>query len=305
MLASRLLFAVAALTASAQIVELSGRVAAARTSSAGNELRETRTSTRRHDGAAQKVGDGTARAYIVVDESTNAPVEVGVALSEAAMEGLPAPMPKEHMVMTGAAHDMHNWILELPSRNPTPYKFVQFGWNPQGHEPEGVWDTPHFDFHFYTVPIAVRNSIVPSDPQFAEKAARYPAPKQRAPFYLDAAAAAKATPAAMTVPEMGLHWIDARTPEIQAMAGNPQGYKPFTKTFIYGSWNGEFIFAEPMITRAYLLEKRAGTSGRDEDITVPQAIFAQPGYYPASYRITYDAKAREYRIALTQFWKRA
>ena len=137
------------------------------------------------------------------------------------------------------------------------------------------------------------------------KAARYPAPKQRAPFYLDAAAAAKTTPAAMTVPEMGLHWIDARTPEIQAMAGNPQGYKPFTKTFIYGSWNGEFIFAEPMITRAYLLEKRAGTSGRDEDITVPQAIFAQPGYYPASYRITYDAKAREYRIALIQFWKRA
>jgi hypothetical protein len=37
-----------------------------------------------------------------------------------------------------------------------------------------VYDLPHFDFHFYTVPVEVRNSILPSDPQYATKAANYP-----------------------------------------------------------------------------------------------------------------------------------
>ena len=206
----------------------------------------------RVDGLAQKVGNGTVRTFLVVDENDpRVPVEIGVALSESAMEGLPAPMAMDHAGMAGGEQmDMHRWLLDLPRNNPTPYQFVQFDWNPKGHEPPGVWDVPHFDFHFYTVPDSVRASILPSDPQFAEKAARYPADTLRAQFYLDAAAAARTTPAAMTIPEMGLHWIDVRTPEVQAMAGKPEAYKPFTKTYIYGSWDGQFIFAEPMITRS-------------------------------------------------------
>ena len=262
----------------------------------------------RVDGASQKAGNGTVRAYIIVDQKdANVPVEVGVALSEGVMDGLPVPVAMNHAMPAGGEHlDMHNWLLDLPSRNPTPYKFVQFGWNPKGHEPPGVWDVPHFDFHFYTVPLEVRNSIDPSNPQFAEKAAKYPAKELRAQFYLDAAAAAKTTPAQMTVPQMGMHWIDVRTPEVQAMAGNPAGYKPFTKTYIYGSWDGEFIFAEPMITRAHLLSLKnaADPAARDETMPVPAADFARAGYYPEAYRITYDAQAREYRIALTSFSRR-
>lgn len=250
----------------------------------------------RLDGAAQKVGNGTARAYIIVDEK-NVPVEVGVALSESVMEGLPKPKPMDHNapMVAGEHLDMHNWLLALPAENPTPYQFVQFGWNPKGHEPPGVWDTPHFDFHFYTVPVSVRNEIVPTDPKFAEKAAKYPAESQRAQFYLDAATAAKTEPAAVTIPEMGLHWIDVRTPEIQVMAGKPEAYKPFTTTFIYGSWNGEFIFAEPMITRAFLMARG------DTLIQVPSAGFAKPGYYPAAYRVRWDESSREYLVSLTQF----
>src|SRR5689334_10535238 len=42
-------------------------------------------------GAAQTVGNGTVRTYIVVDRNNpSTPVEVGVALSESAMDGLPA-----------------------------------------------------------------------------------------------------------------------------------------------------------------------------------------------------------------------
>src|SRR5262245_18281053 len=46
----------------------------------------------RVDGVAQKVGNGTTRAYILVDQKTGAPLEIGVALSENALDGLPAPM---------------------------------------------------------------------------------------------------------------------------------------------------------------------------------------------------------------------
>ena len=257
-------------------------------------VREGVSNLVRFNGDAQKVGNGVARAYIIVDDK-NTPVEVGVALSEGVMDNLPKPMAMDHSKMTTEHLDMHQWILALPSKNPTPYQFVQFGWNPQGHEPPGVWDVPHFDFHFWTASLDLRNSIVPKDPKYAEKAARYPADSLRPQFYLDAATAAKATPAAMTVPEMGLHWFDVRTPEVQKMAGKPEAYRPFTTTFIYGTWDGEFVFAEPMITRAYLMAKG------DTTIQVPAAKFAKPGYYPASYRIRWDAATREYLVSLTQF----
>jgi len=218
-----------------------------------------------------------------------------VALSEQALEGLPAPVES-----TDPMANMHMYTLELPARNPTQYKFVQFDWNPKGHEPDSVYTYAHFDFHFYTVPVEVRNSILPSDPQYAAKAANYPAPEYRPPFYLDAATAANAPAAAVTIPMMGLHWLDVRSPELQKLTGNPAGYRPFTKTFIYGTWDGQFIFDEPMITRAYILEKKTATdpSVVDEVVPVPTAQKYSPaGFYPSAYRITWDAQQKEYRIA--------
>jgi len=257
----------------------------------------------RQYGAAQQVGNGTVRTYIVTDQKNGGrPLEVGVALSEQALEGLPAPVES-----TDPMANMHMYTLELPARNPTQYKFVQFDWNPKGHEPDSVYTYAHFDFHFYTVPVEVRNSILPSDPQYAAKAANYPAPEYRPPFYLDAATAANAPAAAVTIPMMGLHWLDVRSPELQKLTGNPAGYRPFTKTFIYGTWDGQFIFDEPMITRAYILEKKTATdpSVVDEVVPMPTAQKYSPaGFYPSAYRITWDAQQKEYRIALTQLsWK--
>ena len=257
----------------------------------------------RQYGAPQKVGNGTVRTYIVMDQKNGGrPLEVGVALSEKALEGLPAPVASSDPMA-----NMHMYTLDLPAKNPTQYKFVQFDWNPAGHEPAGVYDLPHFDFHFYTVPVEVRNSILPSDPQYATKAANYPAPEYRAPFYLDAATAAGAPAAAVTIPMMGLHWLDVRSPELQMLTGNPQGYRPFTKTFIYGTWNGQFIFDEPMITRAYILEKKTATDPLVVDELVPvstPAKYSPAGFYPSAYRISWDAQQKEYRIALTQLnWR--
>lgn len=246
--------------------------------------------TVRHYGVPLKVGDGIARTYVLVNSiERDAPLELGVALSERAMEGLPATM------------GMH--LLALPALNPTPYRFVELDWNPSGHEPTVIYGIPHFDFHFYTVSRETRASIVPTDPRFATEAMNLPAEEFRPPFYLDAATAAGAPAAAVTVPQMGLHWFDVRSPELQAALGNPAGFAPFTRTFIKGSWDGRFIFDEPMITRAWLLAKKtsSGEAAPEEIIPVPTAGQYTPGgYYPGAYRIAYDPQSREFLVGLTQ-----
>ena len=251
----------------------------------------------RADGAAQRIGNGTVRTYVLYDPANRTvPIEVGIALSARALEGLPAPMATHGATDAMSSHfDTHERLLALPGENRTPYQFIQFNWNPGGHEPPGVYDQPHFDFHFWSASQEVRNSIVPENPEFAVKGAKLPAEQFRSQHYIDASAAARAPAAAVTVPKMGLHWLDVRSPELQG--------RTFTKTFIYGSWDGEFVFDEPMITRDYIVAKRTATDPgvRDEIIEMPTPARRQvAGYYPRAYRISYDPETKEYRIALTR-----
>jgi hypothetical protein len=263
---------------------------------------------RRAYGPALAVGNGTARTYVVFGEGNHTvPLEVGVALSEGAMEGLPAPNPHAAHAAAASAHehlDNHVYLLSLPKGGVAPYRFVELDWNPGGHEPPGIYDRPHFDFHFYTISPEERTAIVPSDPQFQKKADMLPPEAQRPPFYAVAAPPGAPAPG---VPLMGVHWVDMRSPELQQMLGKPEAYRPFTTTFIYGSWAGRFTFVEPMITRAYILSKKtaADPAVRDEVIPVPTPQQQSPaGYYPSAYRITWDPEMKEYRIGLTQLtWR--
>ena len=255
-------------------------------------------------GPAVKVGKGTARTYVVRDaRNRDLPLEVGVALSEGAMEGLPAKDPHAAHKAAASAHehlDNHVYLLSLPKGGVAPYQFVELDWNPGGHEPPGIYDEPHFDFHFYTISRDERAAIVPTDPDFQKKADMLPADAQRPEFYAMAAPPGAPAPG---VPLMGVHWVDVRAPELQKMMGKPELFQPFTKTFIYGSWAGRFTFVEPMITRAYIMAKKTATDPavRNELIPVPTAKeFSPAGYYPNAYRIAWDAESKEYRIALTQ-----
>jgi hypothetical protein len=252
--------------------------------------------TRIQYGTPLKVGGGRARAYLALDEKNgNRTIELGVALDESAMNGLP-----QHGSGGGPHGNFVEYLLQLPTQNTTPFKFVELDWNPMGHgEP---YTQPHFDFHFYTVSLEERNAIDPSDPEFATKAANYPAAGTIPTFYANPAVILGIPPASIAVPRMGIHWVDVRSPELQAMAGHPDNYQPFTKTFIYGSWNGKLTFMEPMITREYIMAKRASTNPAviDERIAISTSTGYPPGaFHPSAYRITYDAQAKEYRIALT------
>jgi hypothetical protein len=68
---------------------------------------------------------------------------------------------------------------------------------------------------------------------------------------------------------------------------------PFTKTFLYGSYDGKLAFYEPMITQEWLATKPQHT----EEIKLP-AAYEKSGYYPTRYSVRHDAALREYTIAL-------
>ncbi len=224
-------------------------------------------------GSPVAVGNRSARVYVVF--RNGAPAELGVALSEAAFAGLPGDGSPGGARMPDG-HHTYDYVLQMPGRNPTPYRFVGLGWNPVGHIPAGVFDQPHFDFHFYAITAEKWSAILPSDPEFEAKAERVPAPEFAPAGY-------RKLPSA--VPLMGAHWVDPSSPELNG--------ELFTRTFLYGSWDGELTFAEPMVTKAFMETK--------PDFRAPIATpakYAAPGHYPTEYRVYWNAVTQEYRVAL-------
>jgi hypothetical protein len=225
-------------------------------------------------GAPVTIGQGTARVYVQL--TGGEPVEIGVALSETALSGLPDHDSPGGLQMPDGLTTFP-FTVTMPANNPTPYRHVGMDWNPGGHEPHGIYNKPHFDFHFYTISQEERQTIMPTDSQFAGKAAKFPAAEYVPAGYI--------APAPSAVPAMGVHWVDPKSPELNG--------HPFIQTFIYGTWDGNLIFAEPMITKAFLESK--------PNYTAPVAVaqkHATAGYHASSYSIRWDEGTREYRIAL-------
>src|SRR3712207_942480 len=76
----------------------------------------------RQYGAPVKLGEGKARSYVVRDARTYAPIEIGVALDEKALDGLPSAGSGHH-----GAHNMvtHEYVFQLPKAHGTPFKFLE------------------------------------------------------------------------------------------------------------------------------------------------------------------------------------
>jgi hypothetical protein len=237
-------------------------------------------------GAAQALGQGTARTYVTLDNSGRA-TSLGVALSESAMTGLPqVPMPG----MPSAAM----LSLAIPAEAAgTGYDHVMLDWNPAGHEPEHVYTHPHFDFHFFQISTAERDAMNPGNPEFGPKSGIFPQAAFVPAGFMAASVLANIPPAAAAVPLMGMHWLDTSSPELQPPPNNHQ----FTRTFIYGSFDGRFIFVEPMITKAFIESAKGKEGGYSFPVSVPDKV-AITGAYPNAYSVRYDATAQEYRIAI-------
>ncbi|WP_025410101.1 DUF5602 domain-containing protein [Gemmatirosa kalamazoonensis] len=212
-------------------------------------------------GPVTQMAGGSGRAYITLDHA-GAPTELGVALAEGALAGLP--------------NASTEYVFVLPAQaSATPYTHAVINWEPSGHMPP-AYAVPHFDFHFYTIAPAEREAIVLTDPQVAAKIARLPAAEFIPAGYILGMASAR----------MGQHWRDPSGPEFNG--------QPFTSTLIYGSYDGAVSFVEPMIAKSYLETKPTAVV---KPIKLP-AQYSVRGYQATTYTVGWDAATKEYRVAL-------
>lgn len=216
-----------------------------------------------YKGATVQLHDGQAWSTIKLDRS-GAPQQLAITITEAALNSLPTEGAGD-----GHDHDHSNNLvvpLHPKALSSTPFKFIGLDWNPAGHPPANIYTKPHFDFHYYMVsPEEVAATV-----DFTKMAVHPPAeylPQNYIPTD--------------PVPQMGLHWVDVTSPEL-----DPNSGLTFTQTFIYGSNDGKVTFYEPMITLEFL--KNSGNFER----SIPQpAKVQQTGYYPTRMRIVKQGDA--------------
>ena len=157
-------------------------------------------------------------------------------------------------------------------------------WEPSGHPP-GPYLTPHFDFHFYTIPRDRRTSIDCSD---LSKPAVMPEGYTLADVVLPPELAEMAgtdTLVGLCVDEMGMHSL--LTSELEST-------DTFRGSMVIGFYQGTPIFIEPMVTRALLMEQRSF------DLPYP-TIPGMEEPYPRAFQAEYDADEQAYHFVFTDF----
>jgi hypothetical protein len=257
-------------------------------------------------GEAKRLGDGFAQIYAELD-GEGAPRVIGVSFDPGMLEGLPA-MPNTwsrcfdkndngridgHGECNGDYELQFALPQELLQRAKTPFQWVSVNYNPMGHPPPAppAWALAHYDFHFYIMPADAVAQIRPGPcSELIDcddfKRAQTPVPARYLHAdHIDVGAA---------VPAMGNHLIDAKSPEL-VVAG-----REFTHTFIFGAYDGQVTFYEPMITRAYLQSQ----PNLCVPIKQPEA-WEHDGYYPTTYCIRYLADDERYTVSLEDFVRRS
>jgi hypothetical protein len=91
---------------------------------------------------------------------------------------------------------------------------------------------------------------------------------------------------------MGNHAVDLTSPEFNGVT--------FTETLIYGYYNGNMIFYEPMITRDFILSQTTVSKSIKVPVKYPKA-----GYYPTNLNLMYNSTTKEYILTLGSMVKYA
>lgn len=218
------------------------------------------------NGAAVTVGGGTATPYVQLD-AAGKPTAYGVRLTDGALSNLPQDAPG------------YEYTLPMPAEAAaTGIDHVSLDYNPDGHEPEGIYDHEHYDVHFYYVRPAQRDSIL-LGPDMVPVDAKY-IPKDYKTFDN------------FSIPRMGVHYIDTTANELHG--------HHFDKTFIYGFTKGTLAFLEPMITLEFLKTKPNFTAS----VKQPQQWQRTGISYPGKYSVRYDAVTKSTVIEMHDLVKK-
>jgi len=219
-------------------------------------------------GPQVQMGNGHVRSWINIMHDGK-PLAIGIEMTDGALDGLTQDP-------TNFAAATFTLKLHQKAKNVTPFDHLVIDWNPQGHVPAGVYTVPDFDFHFYKISLEAQLAIPPY-PLAPAAFDNDPPADYMPPMYLH-------TPGG--VPQMGAHWVDLLSPEFHG--------ELFTKTFIYGSYNGHVTFEEPMVTMATL---QSGMTSHT-DIRQPQYFDPTNTYYPTRYNIWKDNSNERHYVSL-------
>ena len=234
---------------------------------AGATVAHSRPAT--YDGKAVRIGHGTA--HTVVRTDANGKLEtIGVIFTPGMLDGLPK-----------AAKDADSdfpYLLPMPTNGPrTVVDHVVINWESAGHPPPHVYDAPHFDFHFYLVSEADQKNVAFKDAKDSGDPSQQPAAGLLPAGYM--------VPPGTAVSRMGVHAVNPSASEFHG--------RPFTAAFIYGYYNKQQTFLEPMASLTFLKSKPSFSA----PVTRPSS-YTKPGAYPASYSVKYDAAHDRYEVTL-------
>jgi hypothetical protein len=265
--------------------------------------------SRTYTGSAATIGKGSVESYVILT-ATGAPAAVGVHLTEGALEQLPVhknrrsrcfDLNSDANIAASECVGDEERILQLPAeivaRAQLPFRWISVNWNAEGHHPPPpkpgeapappIYARPHFDFHFYAWDRDRIEAIAPGRcGEFVDcrdfERGRKPIPARYVPEgHVDVG---------IVVPRMGNHLLDSRSPELV----DPS--TPFTRTFIFGAFDSELIFWEPMITFDFLRR----TSDACFEIRQP-AAYRKSGYYPTQYCIRTLTGSNQHTVSLEGF----
>jgi hypothetical protein len=221
------------------------------------------------------------------------PYEIGIEMTPGALTGLPDDTP-------GVEGPTIVLPLHIKAKQLTPFKHIGLNWQNHGHgggPTNTEFNSPHFDFHFYTISNEERLAIpdwcsCPADAAFNI----YPPTTTTTTNPPITITTGGYMPLGYVTPpgqgavygQMGKHWLPI-----------PFNYLPFTKVMVYGTYNGKIVFVEPMVTLEYL------SSNPDFSAAYSQPeLFEKAGNYPTKYNIYRDAKTGNTKITLSNFVSR-
>lgn len=207
----------------------------------------------------EKIKLFSGKAWVWIKRNTDeTPKQLAIALTDAVLNSVPDSSEEEY----------ENVVPAPPGINQTAFQNFGIDWSPQGHLPQGIYDKPLFDLHFYTISETERQSIF-TDSNYYQDFRTYPSQKYLPKSYglIDAGG----IPGGGCI--TGTHWYDTTASEFHGQT--------FTQAFVYGTYNGKVDFYDPMISLDFL------KSTNEFIRPIPQpSKFLVNGYYPTQLHIT-------------------
>ncbi|HEY8583304.1 MAG TPA: hypothetical protein VIL49_10160 [Capillimicrobium sp.] len=192
--------------------------------------------------------------------------------------------------------------IETPDgRAPAPLRYAEIDWNTEGipRGPNGSFASPHFDVHLYLKPRHWVDHHVMCPSSNGRTCDEERTPYEQMRRFMDLPSPADVPRAyfpdtGSSIPMMGLHLLDGRATYTQDAVDH-------TPTLIYGSFDGEILFAEASVTLQTLQDAVAAPS---HELIFP---YRQPrrvrgdAPWPTRFVVRYQPQSRTFAMGFTRF----